>query len=247
MSGSTAPYLAGALSLKVQWALVQRFLDEIPLSETHALSKNWISTLEKNILVTALVKKRSELELLRSEAEHAEITSECEIEFPSYDVAFRNSNNEMTGEQISSASEGRNRNALHVDVSRTHKGVEGFPILAHRSLISPLSPTFGPRRGALLTGTVNRRRSIPHSPIHNLRNGNNIETKSLVLRDWEKRVLWESAWIHIEEHLEEYAGRFGVIDEGREKENVWEELVGLRVEGSKLIKGIRSEREDVRG
>ena len=134
--------------------------------------------------------------------------------------------------------------------------------------ISPISPTFGPRAGAILAGTIARRRSIPVSPasLPTLTQNSNANSNSsayshprtqsnthtypssandeksvhrLLRRDQESRIQFEAAWLFIEAHLDHFAERFaGVASEEGGKEEVWREVV----EVSERCKVLREER-----
>lgn len=244
---SPPPLLPASLSTKAQWSLLHHYLDELPLSETLATNANWMGTLDRALLLTTLVKKRALLELLRSEAEHAQPAVQYDSEFLEYDQGYASLKQQTLPPSTQEAI-----NRLSVDTSQK-RGTEGFPGTGHS--ISPISPTFGHRRGQLLSGTVSRRRPLPATSSLSPRlprcddQDGGWENQRLVLQDWEKRVQFEAAWTHIETHLDVYAEQFKVVDERplRRKAAIWEELVGLRQEAVALEERIQRGREDARG
>jgi hypothetical protein len=71
-------------------------------------------------------------------------------------------------------------------------------------------------------------------------------------RDWERRILWEAAWVEIEGRLDGYVGRFGGMGDGKDEEEkdneeIWRDLVGLKATADRLSERIRGAMEDIRG
>ncbi|PVI03198.1 hypothetical protein DM02DRAFT_265231 [Periconia macrospinosa] len=117
---------------------------------------------------------------------------------------------------------------------------EGIPLQALE--VSPLSPTFGPRRGEIPSGTLERRRaSLPtnqfdpstyptfEQPSEDLGHDTKARQNIQSMADWgtggEKRILWEAAWKEIEGNFEDYFGRFSGDDGG--KESLWDRILDV--------------------
>lgn len=224
----------------------------------------WLSTVDRKVLYTLLAKKRAEVELLRSDAEHGSLTndSEIDIEFPKYDMGLprpvRPSSTTVPQAQRRPGSLSGNGQPLNITIDRSGNR-SGYTCGTSRNdLTSPISPSFGPRRFDIFSGTVSRRRSLPHDArlvakgsTTSTRDGD-TDDKDILMRDWQNRLQWEAAWVEIERNLDAYVERFvrvkgGREDVRRENEDIWNELVALRVEGEQLEERIRGAREDVRG
>jgi hypothetical protein len=221
--------------------------------------------LNRKLLIAALAKKRAEVDILRSEAEHAETLPTC----PSgIDVPFRNYN--VNGSlptpltpsikrvqrprpmYLQRTSSPYSRIDMSVDVCSDGNKMGYGEVEEGVDQLSPLSPTFGPRRGDYFSGTVSRRRSMPPgTPMlfsHEAPIGEVAEKRVLLSTVTERRIQWEAAWVEIERDLEAWVGRFEVGKElcGDERENgeVWEELVELRMEGECLREKLMVIRRD---
>ncbi|KAF2645703.1 hypothetical protein P280DRAFT_127878 [Massarina eburnea CBS 473.64] len=255
---------------RVQWDILQSYFDEHLPDTAPPIDRTWLDNVDKSILLTLLAKKRSELDLLHSEAAYSSLYNRRSpkrysgIKFPNYDVGIRSpshttpmqeSQYQSAASQLHSISYRDHRNTTtELGVSKRYTQHDGNNRLLLPSPVSPLSPTFGPRRGLIPSGTTDRRRSsVPEAQaakgVNNEAEGDRAATamSSLALtvgvdedtsRNREKRVLWEAAWKEIEGHFEEYVGRFGVGEgEGRDaegKENLWGMLVELRNEKRNL-------------
>jgi hypothetical protein len=246
MSSSPPSTILGpSLTANAQWAQLHTHIKNLPLSGNRPIPVTWVDSVDRAILLAAIVKKTTEHDLLQSEAAHAHIASKCDIEFPNYDVALayphRATSPRETPQTERSSAEQQSSVAAAAAAATTQYDSGG---------ISPISPTFGPRAGAILSGTVARRRSIPILPV--TPNGVDDEDKKmrrLIRKDWEERLQFEAAWLYIEQNLEGYVEKFRVCDEepGGSKTVLWEELVRLRGECEGLEMRIRAGREDVRG
>jgi hypothetical protein len=112
--------------------------------------------------------------------------------------------------------------------------------------VSPLSPTFGPRRGVVPTGTVERRRpSLPlvHIPssriLHDTESvsgssdafggaGHSEPPPGAVNRSggMAKTVSWEAAPVNVHDLKNRVYESTGVLDQRKNKE-IWKELIDL--------------------
>ena len=106
--------------------------------------------------------------------------------------------------------------------------------------------------GHIPTGTVERRRSLQHglSPNpYSARPADADRESEDVLNKESARILWEAAWLWIESHIEEYAGKFqdASQDGVRGKNEMWEKVVRLRIESEELDRQLGCISEDVRG
>ncbi|KAF2121374.1 hypothetical protein BDV96DRAFT_210887 [Lophiotrema nucula] len=261
MSGSCAnatqrPEWKTSLTSQQQWSLLRRFIEDLPLSECKSVNSNFIKSLASSVLHIFLIRKRAELDLLGSEASHVELPSDCSIQFPNYGNA---SPPASPSEELASFLGKKAKRDMRIDLSEftpRKLGAEGFPTGDLRSPISPLSPSFGPRRGEMLSGTVLRRRSIPpqsphaSQPAHVRRTSaiSKEEALRLTREDRHKRVQFEAAWKEIEAHLDEYIGKFGLDAEdivgGKQKTAIWEILISCREEADELVERIRTRREN---
>lgn len=258
------------LSKDAQWDIISSKLDTLSLST--AATPRWLELVDESIMLTVIAKIRSELELLQAEAESMEIQpSHSAVKYnaemckpihplpapgPSLPMPIsrpplmsrrsRNNAESSTGclGMIQTKTPLRREHSDGDQYSRPHE-------------VSPLSPTFGPRKGLVLSGTVDRRRSIPryspttdqhtlieagyrsvspHSaPLMNTRRSTPITNFHKILESRsmgfeEKKMIWEAAWAEIERSLPTYAERF---EESRsvstkpKKEEIWTELITL--------------------
>ncbi|KAF2277387.1 uncharacterized protein EI97DRAFT_289738 [Westerdykella ornata] len=243
--------------LDAQWGIIHQYLYNLPQSGAQSASRDWLNGINRNVLLTALAKKRAEIENLWTEANQAESSSlrhsKIEINFPNYEAGTPPF---TPPPSVSTMSPPSPAITLPHDRYTGSTGV-GYASAEHVDRLSPLSPTFGPRRFDLFSGTVSRRRSLPPSSSRAFSNSSSAdnrkgtdERKSL-LKDWERRILWEAAWKEIERNLDRYVDRFAGTGDGKEtvrrnNEDIWEELVDLKVEAELLEGRIRSARVTMR-
>lgn len=246
---------------KAQWDILHHYLKTAPASETLTTDTSKLSALNINqkVLATALIKKRAECSLLVSEAKHAEQATlqTHPIHFPNYNVGLlKNHSRSSAPEVLSSLSAAEyTRDGLSVSTNTINSTEHGN---SHRearvSEISPLSPTFGPRRNHRFSGTVSRRRSVRHSvPLSPNKATASAQdddrwTEEALRDDCERRVMWEAAWVEIERNLDLYIERFGASMRERDsKESIWVELVKLKGECEGLKEKMHVVRADLGG
>lgn len=255
---------------------------------------SWLDSVDKSVILTLLAKKRSELHLLRSEAKRPGLAPpnvSDTFQFPDYDVGTRGSGyttpSKATQVPPDSASSSRppsrrarNNSELHnieegigdalakLNTSGLHSrghSENGFQLPGQ---LSPLSPTFGPRRGHVQIGTLERRRASVPANVYMSQNRTPTSpacakrppysaslpagSHCLVKSSWEaeQRILWEAAWTEIERNLEAYARRFedgnSDLDE-RDNDDVWRELVNLRNDKMEVLDILASRADNTSG
>jgi len=243
------------VSKKAQWDIVDSKLESLSLVAPLPPAPPFLQSIEVSVLLIRLLKLRSEVELLRSEAESSSLRrSSSGIKFPEYDIGTPSQSISSSPTLISSTSlnykhtEGGNSRTMLTKLKIPHSYDTNEVIEKSSSdMLSPLSPTFGPRKGVVLSGTVERRRSMP---CNLLTNQNKSESDVHIsrlhrsghpaneIRDTEQRILWEAAWIEIEKNLDVYVDKFtqarpqnSVINT---VEEVWTEIVILMDEKREL-------------
>ncbi|KAF1950168.1 hypothetical protein CC80DRAFT_246243 [Byssothecium circinans] len=281
---------------RIQWDILHSYLDKSAPDASPAANQNhaWLENVEISILHMLLAKKRTEMDLLRSEMAYSSLAStatfKCKkrgscLKFPNYEVGTYTPSHTTplplpplypgTRNRSTSVSNCDTHSYSHSDsaFNAAYKTtITDLPISKHSpfsrvpsfntsdershlpSPVSPLSPTFGPRRGLIPSGTVARRcSSIPFNEcIPDNQAPGSAENAAGALADTtapvstdditpalningalgseinplkERRVLWEAAWKEIEAHFEEYVGRFGNGCDGEGKEGLWRLLV----------------------
>ncbi|KAF1993387.1 hypothetical protein P154DRAFT_75664 [Amniculicola lignicola CBS 123094] len=160
---------SSTLSAEAQWSLIEHRLHDLHHSQSQYSRNPWLSTVETPILLLAVAKHKAEVDLLRYEADHALPLSDSEPDnpFPNYNVGLHNTSYSSSSSASSQPASPRNRssndsNTAHIPPQ--HSPPTSPPPLPDIDPLSPLSPTFGHRRGSLLAGTVTRRRSTVSGP-----------------------------------------------------------------------------------
>ncbi|KAF2742267.1 hypothetical protein M011DRAFT_292386 [Sporormia fimetaria CBS 119925] len=254
-SSPSTPYSADPASpfpvVEAQWGTLLYYLDKVPGSGPQTPPGSWLTSMDPKVLLTAIAKKRAEVELLRHARPTAcyQTLNKPQSWTPLYDDCY------TAFERMKLSRERRNsvrgprhtrlpshiRVDLGFDREPTEQQAHVRPMSLHSQ--SPLTPTFGPRRFDMFTGTVARRRSLPPvdaplmpSPVTPvaLKRSHYEGSKSS-----EKRIQWEAAWVEFERNLEAYVEKFGSGLDGRygfrnENQRLWEELVDLKIEGERL-------------
>lgn len=243
--------------LKAQWGILHHYLYNQPPFAAHSAARIWLDNIDRKVLMTASAKKRAEIDILRSEADHAESNAtrypKIDIELPNYEVGTPPFTPPPT---LSPKSPPSPAVTLPLDIYSASTKV-GHASMEHTDRLSPLSPSFGHRRFDLFSGPVSRRRSLPpgSSPTSSYSSTTGISKTAngneSLLKDWEKRLRWEAAWREIERNLDGYVDRFAEGGDGKagvwgDVEDIWEELVDLKVEGELLEERIRNAREHAR-
>lgn len=243
--------------IKAQWNVLQHSLSTISPAEPYSNMSTCYSSVDRSVLITALVKKKAELELLRNEMQTTAAGSIHNLPVESLNDS---SSTTVQGKfREFSESMKKTKHARHTSAIDTHPIVRipskhcdtttSWSPNFEFSPLSPLSPTFGPRMGHIPSGTVVRRRSLPNNGVDNTHSAfvdNNVQRHSVARKlDWERRVQWEAAWAWIEQHLGTYAEGFAASPNtyGTSQE-IWEELVRLKKEAAALgerLKGMNSD------
>lgn len=266
---------AASRSRKAQWDILQSYIDKLTPDISHPTQSILIENIHQSVLLALLAKKRSELDLLLAEAAlpypstHHHSKRSPGLQFPDYEFGFRPSartDPTQKSPPMTIAIPSSNRCLPRLStpstdpLRRPHRNTISELVSAQRSphsrsgsgtgvarepKVSPLSPTFGPRRGEVPSGTMERRRaSLPSNCYNpstcatpkNLADGGERNKEDAHKHDHmdigvgqgsvEKRILWDAAWRQIEGNFEEYVGRFdGDVDGG--KQLVWDQILAL--------------------
>jgi hypothetical protein len=256
------------ISAKAQWDLLRLQLEasSSPLGLTTPL---WLNNIEKPVLQTFLVMLCSELDLLHSEKRRPFLPprKDSGIQLPDEYEETPMPRHVMTLQALMSAppvnSMGNEASLLSgrdlcVDVSEDISLEHTRGGTQKADQLSPLSPTFGPRKGSVPVGTVQRRKSTaapsPCLPNDRLSKKALNETGSCrshqhYIFDQEahgmseqqrhtstQRSLWEAAWLEIERNLEDWMDRFSV-ETGQERDiwELWRELVEMQAQKRALL------------
>ena len=249
-----------------QWDIICSKLDTLSLST--AAAPRWLDLVEKPVLLTVIAKLRSELELLHLETDSQELqcpnsaAKSCTQPFstantlpspgPSLPLPItrprllsrraRNRNNDDHSPELCSLQ-------TVAPLRREQSDGDQF---SRSPAFSPLSPTFGPRRGLLLSGTLDRRCSIPRysttmdgqhpnkhghrgtqpysAPLINATHATHSVLGSRHFGLEEKRIMWEAAWAEIERNIDSYTEKFEDLrypHTKTRKDDVWTELIAL--------------------
>ncbi|KAH7130451.1 hypothetical protein B0J11DRAFT_577984 [Dendryphion nanum] len=246
-------------TLRAQWCILENYLHTLPLSENQASKPTWLRTIAPTLLLLALDKRTAELEILQyeiSSSNKPDPSRVCSLEFPNYDVGTPRSWS-LAAAQTTQAtrSTGQEHNIPNFqfkprisDLYIQPPGSSDQPPstqpfnLSSPINISPLSPTFGPRKGHIPTGTVARRRSLSQAvprDTHTASAANAEGGSSDGMRgdEFQRRLQWEAAWVWIERNLEEYVRKFEGKDGDEGRKDVWEELIRVMGEGERLRRG----------
>jgi len=262
MTLSLAP---ASLSIKCQWDLLNSHLEATPFS-SGATTPSWLNSIEKPVLLTLLAKLRSELDLLRSEGirpylpsrkdsgiqmhdDHVATPSPCHL------TTWQATTNLVTDFDRANGSfsaSRRNRNADRLETKIPNNGDGGFRLPEQ---LSPLSPTFGPRKGSIPIGTVARRKpdsvafnnissdeipdgaqDEPESYTSPKDTATNENHSGAVTEDINmmRRMLWVAAWLEVERHLEHWVFKFGRVWKERGNRELWREMIKLQNEKAEL-------------
>lgn len=108
-----------------------------------------------------------------------------------------------------------------------------------------MTPTFGPRRGELQSGTLIRRRAslpsdTPNNPTDYFSRKGQAEARNPELMahtDREQRILADAAWKEIEANFDAWVDPFGEgADEGvNSKEGMWAAILGVVAEMGEIL------------
>ncbi|KAJ4301808.1 hypothetical protein N0V90_003902 [Kalmusia sp. IMI 367209] len=257
------------LPKKDQWDLLESELDTTSSSVPLYAAPRWLDVIETPVLLTFLAKLRSEAQFHRSEAERPALLRQKSsgIKFPDYDAGTCGSTctpptqtypSPMPAPVPTPASRPLYRRARYSDegigialerlnTSGLYSGEEKPRRFSLPEKLSPLSPTFGPRKGLVPAGTIQRRRSVPFKTVNT--EGNNLvkpaasDTPSYSTGTsdfkWatpvvqrkpgrpEKKILWQAVWAEIERNLDIYTKNFEPNQhEGvPPKEEIWIDLI----------------------
>ncbi|PSN61971.1 hypothetical protein BS50DRAFT_134424 [Corynespora cassiicola Philippines] len=253
-----------------QWAFLQECLGPITPYSPTPIGPSWLAAIDRSILITLLAKNRSELALLHSEklAMSHPHHSSAELKLPDYTIGTPSSGSTPTpSTQTPTAFAHHDRNAsptrtpeprsiehgIEDALLRLNTAVAMAPLPAPTDDLSPLTPTFGPRRGLVISGTTARRRSSAQFtalPPQDAAQAAELDFSSAYFfapkaRDArpameaveyvpQRRAVWEAEWAQIEGRLEDWADRFAEGVEGSKAE-LWRELVRLRVEKGEVL------------
>jgi hypothetical protein len=201
----TASRAPAYLSIKSQWDLLKSHLEATSYSPDAPIP-SWLNSMEKPVLSILLTKLRSELDLLHSEASR-----------PSFPQR-KDSAIQMPDDQTRSPCRSTTSQAMTYPAPVPDRAIESLPAFqweldedesGHSTPnygeggfrlpepLSPLSPTFGPRKGSVPIGTVARRRSGSVAFNCSLSEDSGPVTGDMNLT---KRMLWLAAWLEIERH-----------------------------------------------
>ncbi|KAF2803070.1 uncharacterized protein BDZ99DRAFT_173946 [Mytilinidion resinicola] len=179
-------------------------------SRTHRASRTprasrtlfWVTSVERGLLLAALAKKRSEVDLLRTEVEHRPITDVSSLHEP-------------IGPPIV---------AIFI-VAYALGDIQAVIYLIILFLVPILIL-------GLYASLLRLKRLKPQVLDGSIDKDRGKEKKSAKVwgpsaEQWERRMQWEAAWCWIERHLDYYADHFIAWDRhpGGTKTAVWEELV----------------------
>lgn len=260
---------------KIQWDFVESYLDTLTPSPPPRIPPSWLDSIDSFVLSTLLAKKRSELDIIRSDAQSViPPRKDSGVGLPEYHVGVDNSGDPSPLQATAAAANSalqlqpaspRTRK-LDQRVDRTPLRLDSVSLYArgnahdgfkHDERLSPLSPTFGPRKGVVPSGTLKRRRtSVPiagwlcdetpstflsqdHRPPQPSTNpGPDPEFQGVSANaKTEDRIIWEAAWTEIEKNMDNYMGKFmdaRTCGRNGENQELWKQLIGLRLEKIEL-------------
>lgn len=260
-------------AIKAQWDILQKHLKSLPAIELPRTDPAWLDLISHSVLNTALEKETTKIKSLQNQVSQRKTRTEqlshfCSLQFPNYDVG----NARSSYPSPTPATEGRperipakrfpdidvdfdSRPPLYISLPGTatrHSALEPLQQYPRPSPLSPLSPTFGPRMGHVPIGTFERRRSLQYplpTNAHTTRAADAHRQGEGNVNKESAKIMWEAAWLWIENHIEEYTERFEDSNQDgiRDKYEVWEKLVRLRIEGEDLDRQLTSISEDVKG